>query len=142
MVDTSRPLLRVVAPEDLAAREEADATAAAEAAAPSQLALDGLAGHIRTRYEQFSKHRKGAAGWDDRLLSAMRTFKGEYDPGRLAEIKQFAGSEVYARLVSVKCRGATALLRRNMLVYGVGGVLLPFAAIKLIDLLLAAVIGA
>ena len=37
---------------------------------------------------------------------------------------------------------ATALLRRNMLVYGVGGVLLPFAAIKLIDLLLAAVIGA
>ncbi len=37
---------------------------------------------------------------------------------------------------------ATALLRRNMLVYGVGGVLLPFVAIKLIDLLLAAVVGA
>ncbi|SOE51349.1 Potassium-transporting ATPase B chain (TC 3.A.3.7.1) [plant metagenome] len=33
---------------------------------------------------------------------------------------------------------ATALLRRNMLVYGVGGVLLPFAGIKLIDLALSA----
>jgi len=37
---------------------------------------------------------------------------------------------------------AAALLRRNLLVYGVGGLLLPFVAIKLIDLLLAAVIGA
>ena len=37
---------------------------------------------------------------------------------------------------------ATALLRRNMLVYGLGGVLLPFAAIKAIDLLLVLVSGA
>ena len=33
---------------------------------------------------------------------------------------------------------AVALLRRNMLIYGVGGMLLPFAGIKLIDLLLSA----
>jgi K+-transporting ATPase ATPase B chain len=46
------------------------------------------------------------------------------------------------RGVRFRPAGATALLRRNMLVYGVGGVLLPFAAIKLIDLLLAAVTGA
>ena len=32
---------------------------------------------------------------------------------------------------------ADALLRRNLLIYGVGGVLLPFVAIKMIDLLLA-----
>ena len=38
-------------------------------------------------------------------------------------------------------RSAVSLLRRNMLIYGLGGVLLPFLAIKLIDLLLAAVIG-
>jgi len=43
------------------------------------------------------------------------------------------------RGVRFRPAGATALLRRNMLVYGVGGVLLPFAAIKLIDLLLSAV---
>ncbi|MER1966233.1 potassium-transporting ATPase subunit KdpB [Castellaniella sp. GW247-6E4] len=36
---------------------------------------------------------------------------------------------------------ASALLRRNMLIYGVGGVLLPFPSIKLIDLLLAATAG-
>ena len=46
------------------------------------------------------------------------------------------------RGVRFKPAGATALLRRNMLMYGVGGVILPFAAIKLIDLALAAMIGA
>ena len=46
------------------------------------------------------------------------------------------------RGVRFRPAGATALLRRNMLVFGVGGVLLPFAAIKLIDLLLAAITGA
>ena len=33
--------------------------------------------------------------------------------------------------------GASALLRRNLLVYGVGGVIIPFIGIKLIDLLVA-----
>ena len=46
------------------------------------------------------------------------------------------------RGVRFKPSGATVLLRRNMLVYGLGGVLLPFAAIKLIDLALAATVGA
>jgi len=34
--------------------------------------------------------------------------------------------------------GAAALLRRNLLLYGVGGILLPFVGIKLIDLVLVA----
>jgi len=34
---------------------------------------------------------------------------------------------------------AAALLRRNLLVYGLGGVLLPFPCIKLIDLALTAI---
>ena len=46
------------------------------------------------------------------------------------------------RGVRFRPAGATVLLRRNMLVYGVGGVLLPFAGIKLIDLVIAAVFGA
>ncbi|MEN5116352.1 potassium-transporting ATPase subunit KdpB [Luteimonas sp. TWI662] len=45
------------------------------------------------------------------------------------------------RGVRFRASGATALLRRNMLVYGLGGVLLPFAAIKLIDMALAAGVG-
>ena len=43
-------------------------------------------------------------------------------------------------LKGVKYRpvGAAAILRRNMLIYGVGGILLPFVGIKLIDLVLVA----
>jgi K+-transporting ATPase ATPase B chain len=32
--------------------------------------------------------------------------------------------------------GAAVLLRRNLLIYGLGGIIVPFAGIKLIDLLL------
>jgi K+-transporting ATPase ATPase B chain len=35
--------------------------------------------------------------------------------------------------------GAAVVLRRSLLVYGVGGVIAPFAGIKLIDMALAAV---
>jgi potassium-transporting ATPase ATP-binding subunit len=38
--------------------------------------------------------------------------------------------------------GATALLRRNMLIYGLGGVIAPFAGIKLIDLVVHNLLGA
>jgi len=34
--------------------------------------------------------------------------------------------------------GAAALLRRNLLVFGLGGVIVPFIGIKLIDMGLAA----
>ena len=34
--------------------------------------------------------------------------------------------------------GAAALLRRNLLVYGVGGLILPFIGIKAIDVIVAA----
>jgi K+-transporting ATPase ATPase B chain len=34
--------------------------------------------------------------------------------------------------------GASALLRDNLLIYGLGGLVAPFIGIKLIDLLLAA----
>lgn len=36
--------------------------------------------------------------------------------------------------VEYKPIGASALLRRNLLIYGVGGIIAPFAGIKLIDL--------
>ncbi|AEE54296.1 potassium-transporting ATPase subunit KdpB [Haliscomenobacter hydrossis] len=41
------------------------------------------------------------------------------------------------RGVAYRPIGAEALLRRNLLVYGLGGVILPFIGIKLIDLLMA-----
>jgi len=41
------------------------------------------------------------------------------------------------RGISYKPIGASALLRRNLLVYGLGGILLPFIGIKLIDLVVS-----
>ncbi|MNW01631.1 Potassium-transporting ATPase B chain [compost metagenome] len=43
-------------------------------------------------------------------------------------------------LKGVKYRpvGAAALLRRNLLVYGLGGLILPFAGIKLVDVVVSA----
>jgi K+-transporting ATPase ATPase B chain len=42
------------------------------------------------------------------------------------------------RGVRSRATGATTLLRRNLLIYGLGGILVPFAGIKLIDLVLSA----
>jgi K+-transporting ATPase ATPase B chain len=44
--------------------------------------------------------------------------------------------------VKYRAIGATALLRRNLGIYGLGGVILPFVGIKLIDLLVHNVFGA
>ncbi len=46
------------------------------------------------------------------------------------------------RGVKYRAIGATALLRRNLLIYGLGGVILPFVGIKLIDLIVHNVFGA
>jgi K+-transporting ATPase ATPase B chain len=40
--------------------------------------------------------------------------------------------------VKYRALGAASLLRRNLLIYGVGGIVVPFAGIKLIDMMLAA----
>ena len=39
--------------------------------------------------------------------------------------------------VKYRALGAAVLLRRNLLVYGLGGIIIPFVGIKLIDMLLA-----
>jgi len=46
------------------------------------------------------------------------------------------------RGVKYRAIGATALLRRNLVIYGLGGVMLPFIGIKLIDLVVHNVFGA
>jgi K+-transporting ATPase ATPase B chain len=45
------------------------------------------------------------------------------------------------RGVAYRPAGATALLRRNLLVYGLGGLFAPFLGIKLVDLFLSGVLG-
>jgi K+-transporting ATPase ATPase B chain len=42
------------------------------------------------------------------------------------------------RGVQYRPSGAAALLRRNLLIYGIGGLVVPFVGIKLIDVVVAA----
>jgi hypothetical protein len=108
-----RGLLRVVGPGQLEAalQKQAEERAAQEAALDTPT-MSNLAGFIRSQFEMMRNHRDtGGAGWSSRLLAAMRAFNGEYDANKLAEIKKFGGSEVYARIIAMKCRGASSLLR-------------------------------
>jgi len=70
-----------------------------------------LAGYVRGQYEIFRNHRNTQSGWSNRLLSAFRSYQGQYDPEQLRDIDRFGGSKVYARLIAQKCRAASSLLR-------------------------------
>jgi len=108
-------VLRVVGPQELDAAVKArdeEAAAARDAAAAGEVVLSNLASYIRREFDVMKRHRNNAgAGWSDRLLNALRVFNGQYDSNKLNEIRKFGGSEVYARVVAMKCRGASSLLR-------------------------------
>lgn len=117
MVDTlpQNGVLQVIPPGALDRMEQRKAKEAADAKAkveqPSELAMTNLAGYIRTQFTMMVNHRNSQAGWGRRLLDALRTFNGAYDPDKLNEIRKFGGSEAYARITAAKCRGASSLLR-------------------------------
>lgn len=105
-------VLQVAGPAELD-RQDAAASASRRAAkaALTQTTLDSLSHFIDSQFELMRNHRNSAVGWSDRMLAALRAFNGSYDPTKLAEIQKFGGSEVYARLISMKCRGTSSLLR-------------------------------
>lgn len=104
-------LVRVISNSDLMEQERIEAEAEASRAEQDKRAVESsLAAYIRSRMTDMRNFRN-AEGISERLLSALRTYKGEYDTPTLAAIQQFGGSEVYARVTSTKCRAATALLR-------------------------------
>jgi K+-transporting ATPase ATPase B chain len=43
------------------------------------------------------------------------------------------------KCIAYRAIGAAALLRRNLLIYGVGGLVAPFVGIKIIDIIVSAV---
>jgi len=104
----SQGMLRVVSNQQMIDEERA----AEEAATTNEEdIIEGqLAAHIRARMTDMRNFRN-AEGISERLLSALRTYKGQYSAAELHDIQQFGGSEVYARVTATKCRAATALLR-------------------------------
>ena len=109
----SRGVLRVVSPGQLSASMQQAAEQKATLSSPTDpQVVNALSSFIKTQYDIMRRHRDTiSAGWSERLLTAMRMFNGVYDASKLQEIRKFGGSEVYARIVSMKCRGASSLLR-------------------------------
>lgn len=101
-------LLRVVSPGQLQQQEQAKI--AAEKPTEQDVVMSQLASHIRSRMQEMRNFRN-TEGIGERLLDALRTYKGKYSAAKLQEIQRFGGSSVYARMTATKCRGATALLR-------------------------------
>ena len=106
MKHQGRGLLRVVGNDEMAAAEKKSISLAKA----DEETMTELARYIRDRFEKAVRHRR-VIFIDDELITAMRAYNGQYDPGKLSEIRAFGGSEVYTRLITTKCRGATALLR-------------------------------
>lgn len=77
---------------------------------PADTVMTGLAGYIRDCYTSARDNRRNL-GVDERMMAAMRALRGEYDSDTLRDIKEFGGSQVYARITATKVRTCAALLR-------------------------------
>ena len=111
-------VLRVVGPGELTAAIDArnNKRAAMEDQALADVTgageMSSLAGFVRGEFDVMRRHRDNqASGWSERLINALRVFNGIYDPAKLREIERFGGSKIFARIVAMKCRGASSLLR-------------------------------
>ena len=78
--------------------------------------VQGLASHARKRWEVMWDHFRDEL--EDRLTKCVRARNMEYEPSKLAEIKEQGGSEIFMGIVSAKCRTATAWLRDTLLGQG------------------------
>lgn len=75
--------------------------------------MQGLAAHVRGRWEVMRDHKRKEV--EGRLTAAARARNMEYEPEKLAQIKENGGSEIFMGIVSTKCRTATAWLRDTLL---------------------------
>ena len=75
--------------------------------------ITGLAGHVRKRWTEARTAKQQSI--EPRMLQNMRARRGEYDPEKLAKIRETGGADTYAGVTSVKCRAAASWLRDIML---------------------------
>lgn len=104
-------LVRMESAASVIRAQTAAAVARAQAAA-AQPAVTGLAGYVRGCW---TKAKQAKLMIEQDMLRAMRAKKGEYDPAKLAQIRQQGGSEIYMMLFSTKARQASALLKDVMI---------------------------
>lgn len=94
------------------AEQQRQAQAKQAAQASMQPVVQGLAAHVR---QCWSLAKTAKIDVEKRMLKAVRSRRGEYDPDKLAQIREEGGSEIYMMLFSTKARQAQALLRDVML---------------------------
>jgi hypothetical protein len=75
--------------------------------------IQGLAAHVRRRWEVMRDHKRLEI--EPRLTKCLRARSMQYEPAKLAEIREQGGSEIFMGIVSTKCRTATAWLRDTLL---------------------------
>ncbi len=79
--------------------------------------IQGLAAHVQSCWSMAKDAREQTV--EPRMFKSIRQRHGDYDPDKLAAIRQQGGSEIYMMLTSAKCRGASAWLRDVLM--GAGG---------------------
>lgn len=70
--------------------------------------VQSLAAHIRKVWEE---NKRSKISIENEMIECLRQRKGEYDPRKLAAIREMGGSEIYMMLTEVKCRAAEAWIR-------------------------------
>lgn len=78
-------------------------------------AVLSLAAYIEKCY---SEAKSAKADITERLLRCERQRRGEYDPDKLAQIRQTGGSDIYMMLTDIKCRAAESWIKDVMLSSG------------------------
>ena len=101
-------ILQVVSPQQVS-DYEAEVQAQRTPPEPT-MEMEGLVAIIRREFHD-ARNARYVNGISQRLIEAQRTYRGEYNPQKLKDIRAFGGSEVYSRVTPTKCRGATSVLR-------------------------------
>lgn len=78
-------------------------------------AVLSLAAYIEKCY---TEAKSAKADITERLLRCERQRRGEYDPDKLAQIRQTGGSDIYMMLTDIKCRAAESWIKDVMLSSG------------------------
>ena len=74
--------------------------------------VTGLAGYVKACW---TKAKTAKLDVEQKMLQAVRASRGEYDPDKLAKIREQGGSEIYMMLFSTKARQCSALIKDVMI---------------------------
>ena len=107
-------ILRVVNNETLARAEQERIERELQARQNTPLVL-GLTAYLRECWDAARIAKKPI---EDIMMRALRQRNGEYEAGKLSQIRDQGGSEVYMMITEVKCRAAESWLRDIMLDQG------------------------